>query len=153
MNIQIDSMCCQTYGLCGEQYSKDIIFNDDGSIKTSRLRFQHRPLRASEDYIKAAQEARQTVSKIMEKLKSKYSTVDAFPYSLVYVYYDQYATIRAVAVQNLLLAIAAVLLALVIMQNLKLALIITITVLFTTFNLIGVCYIDNLIFKDHGFII
>lgn len=55
--------------------------------------------------------------------------------------------------QNILLAIAAVLLALVIMQNLKLALIITVTVLFTTFNLIGIVYIDNLIFKDHGFII
>lgn len=55
MNIEIDSPCCQTYGLCGEQYSKDIIFDEDGSIKTSRLRFQHKPLRFSEDYIKAAQ--------------------------------------------------------------------------------------------------
>ena len=86
-------------------------------------------------------------------MTEKYPNVSAFPYSLVYVYYDQYTYIRSVAVQNLLLAIAVVLLALVIMQNLRLALIITVTVLFTTFNLIGVVYIDNLIFKDHGFII
>jgi hypothetical protein len=52
-----------------------------------------------------------------------------------------------------LLAIAVVLLALVIMQNLKIAMIITITVMFTTFNLIGVVYIDNNLFKDHGFVI
>lgn len=153
MDIEIGSPCCQTYGLCGEQFSKDIVFDDDGSIKTSRLRFQHKPLRVSEDYIKAAQEARQTVNKIMKELTDKTPGVSAFPYSLVYVYYDQYAYIRSIAVQNLLLAVAVVLLALVIMQNLKLALIITITVLFTTFNLIGVVYIDNLIFKDHGFVI
>ena len=89
----------------------------------------------------------------MRNLTEKYPNVSAFPYSLVYVYYDQYTYIRSVAVQNLLLAIAVVLLALVIIQNLKLALVITVTVLFTTFNLIGVVYIDNLIFKDHGFII
>lgn len=89
----------------------------------------------------------------MKGLTDKTPGVEAFPYSLVYVYYDQYAYIRSIAVQNLLLAVAAVLLALVIMQNLKIAMIITITVLFTTFNLIGVVYIDNLIFKDHGFII
>lgn len=86
---------------------------------------------------------------------SKYNEpgLSAFPYSLVYVYYDQYTYIRAIAVQNLLLAIAVVLLALVIMQNLKIAMIITITVMFTTFNLIGVVYIYNHLFKDHGFVI
>ena len=113
----------------------------------------HKPLRDSEDYIRSAQEARQTVNKIMKNLTEKYPNTTAFPYSLVYIYYDQYTYIRAVAVQNLLLAVAVVLLTLVVMQNLKLALIITVTVLFTTFNLIGVVYIDNLIFKDHGFII
>jgi len=35
----------------------------------------------------------------------------AFPYSLVYVYYEQYSFIRAVAIGNLLLAVAAVFLA------------------------------------------
>jgi Niemann-Pick C1 protein len=42
MDIKINSPCCQRFGFCGEQFDKDIIFNDDGTIKTSRLRFQHR---------------------------------------------------------------------------------------------------------------
>jgi hypothetical protein len=53
----------------------------------------------------------------------------------------------------MLLALAVVFLAVVIIQNLKLALIITATVSITTFNLIGMVYLDNLFFKDNGFII
>lgn len=61
MAVEIGSLCCQTYGICGEQYNKDISFNDDGTIRSSRLRFMHKPCRNSSDYIKAAQSARQTI--------------------------------------------------------------------------------------------
>jgi len=53
----------------------------------------------------------------------------------------------------LLLALAVVFLAVILIQNLKLAVMITLAVLITTFNLIGVVYINNLLFKDHHFII
>jgi Niemann-Pick C1 protein len=43
--------------------------------------------------------------------------------------------------------------AVVLIQNLKLAIIITSIVLTTTFNLVGVVYLCNKLFKDHGFII
>lgn len=48
---------------------------------------------------------------------------------------------------------AVVFVAVVMIQNLRLALIITAIVLITTFNLVGMVYLDNLLFKDHGFII
>ena len=153
MEVEIGSACCQTYGICGEQYNKDISFNDDGTIKSSRLRFMHTPLRKSEDYIKAAESARQTITKITKNFTDHYSDAKAFPYSLFYIYYDQYSYIRSIAVENLLLALAVVFLAVVLIQNIKLALIITVAVLITTFNLIGMVYLDNLMFKDHGFII
>jgi Niemann-Pick C1 protein len=39
-NIKILSECCQTYGICGEQYALDIVFDDFGHVKASRFRYQ-----------------------------------------------------------------------------------------------------------------
>ena len=39
VNIKIDSECCQSYGVCGEQFSLDIIFDDLGHVEASRFRF------------------------------------------------------------------------------------------------------------------
>lgn len=39
VNVKIDSECCQNYGLCGEQYSLDIIFDDEGVVRATRFRF------------------------------------------------------------------------------------------------------------------
>jgi hypothetical protein len=39
VNLKIEGECCQTYGICGEQYSLDIIFDDYGVVRASRFRF------------------------------------------------------------------------------------------------------------------
>ena len=39
VNIKIDSECCQSYGICGEQFSLDVIFDDLGVVRASRYRF------------------------------------------------------------------------------------------------------------------
>jgi Niemann-Pick C1 protein len=52
--ISITSPCCQSYGICGEQYSTDMQFGDESKLISSRLRVMHRPLRNSYDYIRAA---------------------------------------------------------------------------------------------------
>ena len=41
IKIPINSDCCQKYGICGEQYSLDVVFNDEGKVETSRFRFMH----------------------------------------------------------------------------------------------------------------
>lgn len=46
IKIGIDSKCCQMYGICGEQYSLDIVFNDLGKVETTRFRFMHQPLKS-----------------------------------------------------------------------------------------------------------
>ena len=46
IKIEIDSDCCQKYGICGEQYSLDIVFNDQGQVETTRFRFMHQPLKS-----------------------------------------------------------------------------------------------------------
>lgn len=39
VEVKIDSECCQSYGLCGEQFSLDVIFDDEGVVRATRYRF------------------------------------------------------------------------------------------------------------------
>lgn len=39
VKIKVNSKCCQAYGICGEQFSTDIVFDDDGSVTATRFRF------------------------------------------------------------------------------------------------------------------
>lgn len=41
VKVKVNSKCCQQYGICGEQYSLDVIFDDYGQVSASRFRFQH----------------------------------------------------------------------------------------------------------------
>lgn len=41
VDIKVESDCCQTYGICGEQYSQDVIFDDTGRVTSTRFRFSH----------------------------------------------------------------------------------------------------------------
>jgi len=41
VKISIESDCCTLYGVCGETYSLDIIFDDYGKVTSTRFRFQH----------------------------------------------------------------------------------------------------------------
>ena len=84
-------------------------------------------------------------------LLSKHSSLSAYPYSLFYIYYDQYSYIRSVAIENLLLALAVVFLAVSLIQTLKVALVITGIVFLTTLDLVGFVYLTNTFFPDTGF--
>ena len=113
----------------------------------------HKPLRNSYDYIRAAREMRLAIDYVMGPLIQKDPSLSAYPYSLFYVYYDQYAYIRSVAIENLLLALAVVFIAVTIIKNIQIALCICAVVLLTTLDLIGFVYITNLLFPDHGFVV
>lgn len=164
LDVSIESVCCKKYGICGEQYDTDIIFDDEGNIVTSRFRFQHKALTSQKDYIDALRDTRYAVDKIskdmvpnMNSKASLKSSIDwkssssskqndeklAFSYSLFYVYYEQYSKIRGQAIQNLLLAFGAVLLSIELLTNLYAALIVTAMVGCTSWGLIGFCYIWN----------
>ena len=102
VKIGISSDCCLQYGLCGEQYVKDIVFDDDGEIESTRFRFQHPALRVQADYIRDLQTTRFVLDKYdgkfkytkkgEEKYKGKHidDRRQVFAYSLFYVYFEQY---------------------------------------------------------------
>lgn len=39
VKIEVDSECCQSYGICGEQFSLDVVFDDFGTVRATRFRF------------------------------------------------------------------------------------------------------------------
>ena len=67
----------------------------------------------------------------------------AYPYSLFYVYYDQYNYIRGVAVQSVALALAAVLLASYLVSSGQVALFTTVMVASVTLGMIGWVWVLN----------
>lgn len=113
----------------------------------------HKPLRNSYDYIRAARETRMAVDYALGSLLQQDPSLSAYPYSLFYIYYDQYSYIRSVAIENLLLALAVVFLVVSLIQNFKIALVICSMVLLTTVNLVGFVFLTNALFPDHGFVV
>ena len=120
LNVSIDSTCCQKAGFCGAQYSSDVRFaevNGNMTILSSRLRTQHTALRNQEEYIAAmlhTQKAVEILSTTIPQLKDPPRIEGepdpapggaAYPYSLFYVYYEQYSYIQGVAIQNILAAV------------------------------------------------
>ena len=77
---------------------------DGNDIVSSHFRTFHHPLRSQADYINSFHAARQIADDISER-----TGIDVFPYSLHYVFFDQYAHILAITQQILGLGLAAVL--------------------------------------------
>mmetsp|Transcript_8387 Transcript_8387/g.16654 ORF Transcript_8387/g.16654 Transcript_8387/m.16654 type:complete len:928 (-) Transcript_8387:2404-5187(-) len=170
IQVPIESVCCKKYSICGEQYQTDIVFDGEGNVKASRFRFQHKSLISQSDFIDSVQDTRKAVDDLADKLvpylnskaeldshsiitasvdwtdiSDSYSSDErlGFTYSLFYIYYEQYKTIRGVAVQNLMVAIAAVIFSIELLTGLWSALLVAFFVGSITFGMIGMCYIWN----------
>jgi len=68
VNIKIESDCCQAYGICGEQFSLDVIFDDLGKVTATRFRFQHQTMKTQEDYIRGLVETRRACDEFAKNL-------------------------------------------------------------------------------------
>lgn len=157
LSIKIETQCCQTAGICGEQYQMDVIFGSAGReggkegvqdgmgdgagagreknsnetqyrgrrtslgeeedvVVASRFRMQLQPLRTERDFINSYYYLRKYVQDFAGAIPEAYpgqrtergTSNVAFPYSLYFVYYEQYTYIQGVALTNLCLALAAV---------------------------------------------
>lgn len=86
-------------------YGAALALKEDGSgVEASHFRTFHSPLRSQEDFIHSMETAR----RISEDLSAKTGT-SVFPYSLHYVYFDQYLRIIGITKELLGLGLASVL--------------------------------------------
>ncbi|CRK44852.1 hypothetical protein BN1723_016413, partial [Verticillium longisporum] len=103
------------------------------TIAASHFRAMHTPLRSQDDFIHAMSAARRIASEI-----KKETGVEVFPYSLFYIFFDQYATIVSLAGKLLGSAVAIIFVITTILLGSPLtALVVTITVCMTVVDIIG----------------
>ncbi|KAF0695249.1 Aste57867_13917 [Aphanomyces stellatus] len=177
--IPIDSQCCQSFGMCGAQYAMDIEFQIQkktltesviSGIQASRMRFQVSPLVNQSVFINSFYYLSHYTAEWSASIPSLYVqyfigpvTVEsdrcrerdfepvAFPYSLYFVYYDQYLTIQGIALQSVLLALGVVFvsISLLMPSQLMTCILVATSVLSMAVSLIGVVHVWNLLSTLH----
>ncbi|KAA8537407.1 hypothetical protein F0562_026906 [Nyssa sinensis] len=113
---------------------------DDGVIQASSFRTYHTPLNKQTDYVNSMRAAREFSSKVSDSLK-----IEIFPYSVFYMFFEQYLDIWRTALINLAIAIGAVfVVCLVITCSLWSSAIILLVLAMIVVDLLGVMAILNI---------
>lgn len=108
----------------------------------------HIPLKYSKDYTQALKNARLISTNIENSLKklsketAESNSIEVFPYSFIYVFYEQYLNIWNETMIDIGLALVAIFFVTIIFFsfNLTISLTIVLTILFIVINLLGVMY-------------
>lgn len=110
-------------------------------VQASYFMTYHTVLKTSHDYTAALKSARKIAKNI-----SNVVGADVFPYSVFYVFYEQYLTIVKDTWENLLYCDAAIFVVtfLLLGFNLSIAIIVTFTVSLIVVNLMGLMYVWNI---------
>lgn len=123
---------CPLGGLQG--YSSAVQRRDNGSVSASHFRTFHTPLRSQSDFINALSSARRIAADVSTR-----TGLDVFPYSLFYVFFDQYSYIKGMTVQVLALGGVAVLaITSLLLGSWRTGLTVTLTCLLAVVNVMGV---------------
>ncbi|OBS57133.1 hypothetical protein A6R68_11743, partial [Neotoma lepida] len=103
----------------------------------------HTVLKTSADYIDAMKKAQLVASNITETMKSKGSNYRAFPYSVFYVFYEQYLTIIDDTIFNLSVSLGSIFLVTLVVLGCELwsAVIMCITIAMILVNMFGVMWL------------
>ncbi|CAG8628831.1 10260_t:CDS:2, partial [Paraglomus occultum] len=105
LNLWLDSQPNESCPLAGKAAYGDAIVVDKESAKVvaSHFRTYHSPLKSQRDYIAAYHAAH----RISDDIK-RYTGVDVFPYSVFYIFFEQYAHIVRLTTEILLLAFISI---------------------------------------------
>ncbi|ROT36492.1 patched sphingolipid transporter [Sodiomyces alkalinus F11] len=110
-----------------------VVDSETDTIKASHFRAMHTPLRSQDDFINAMSSARRIASSIQRE-----TGVEVFPYSVFYVFFDQYASIVSLTATLLGCAVAIIfLVSTVLLGSIRTAAVVTVTVCMTVIDIIG----------------
>lgn len=103
------------------------------TIKASHFRTSHTPLRSQEDFIESYAQARRIANTV-----SQDTGLEVFPYSVFYIFFDQYATIVSLTAKLLLSALVLIMaISSVLLGSLRTGAVITVTVTMIVVDIIG----------------
>ncbi|XVE67310.1 hypothetical protein DITRI_Ditri08aG0150500 [Diplodiscus trichospermus] len=117
-------------------YSSSVDLNgyESGVIQASEFRTYHTPLNRQGDYVNALRAAREFSSRISDSLK-----MQIFPYSVFYIFFEQYLDIWGIALMNIAIALGAIfIVCLVITSSLWISAIILLVLVMIVVDLMGV---------------
>ena len=121
-------------------YSHAVVLNKDKtSLKASHFRTAHTALKSQDDFIKGYATARRIASDIKER-----TGADVFPYSVFYIFFDQYLSIVSLtagllcAVVGIIFVVASVLLGSVLTSA-----VVTLTVVMSVVDIMGAMAVFN----------
>ncbi|KAK9286900.1 hypothetical protein L1049_015307 [Liquidambar formosana] len=83
--------------------SVDLNGYESGVIRASEFRTYHTPLNKQGDFVNSMRAAREFSSKVSDSLK-----IDIFPYSMFYIFFEQYLDIWRTALINIAIALGAI---------------------------------------------
>ncbi|KAI1380316.1 multidrug efflux transporter AcrB transmembrane domain-containing protein [Hypoxylon crocopeplum] len=115
-------------------YSQAVVVDADNvNVPASHFRTMHKPLRSQDDFINAYASARRIANDI-----SASTGVEVFPYSVFYIFFDQYSSIVNLTGALLGSAVAIIFaVASVLLGSVVTALVVTLTVVMTVVDIIG----------------
>ncbi|XP_021732185.1 Niemann-Pick C1 protein-like [Chenopodium quinoa] len=130
----LPSASCAKGGHGAYTNSVDLQGYESGVIQASEFRTYHTPLNKQTDFVNALRAAREFTSKISKSLK-----MEVFPYSVFYMFFEQYLDIWSTALVNLAIAIGAVfIVCLIITWSIWSSLIILLVITMIVVDLMGV---------------
>lgn len=164
MTFTLSHACCNAFSICGGQFYQDIIFDKNQKIKVSRITFFHQALREQKDYIESMREIQDLVDHFLKEMMVEPSisvsieagetvqdedqgpTFDAYPYSLYYVFFEQYNYVKGITIQNYILALLFLFCFVSCLYSAFTSLILVLIVLLISSNLWSLMWLQNLIF-------
>ncbi|QDS71947.1 hypothetical protein FKW77_000886 [Venturia effusa] len=131
----LDSPTTEECPLGGKASYGDAVVVDDKhtTIKASHFRTSHTPLHTQKDFISAYRSARRIADEI-----SRENSIDVFPYSKFYIFFDQYISIVKLSATLLGAAVAVILLLTsLLLGSIQTGVVITVTVTMIIVDIIG----------------
>lgn len=119
------------------------IVGDDAYVGATYFMTYHTVLKTSADFIDAMKKARLIASNITETMRAKGSSYRVFPYSVFYVFYEQYLTIIDDTIFNLSVSLGSIFLVTLVVLGCELwsAIIMCVTIAMILVNMFGVMWL------------
>ncbi|KAH6981294.1 sterol-sensing domain of SREBP cleavage-activation-domain-containing protein [Ilyonectria sp. MPI-CAGE-AT-0026] len=115
-------------------YGQAVVLEEDGqAVRASNFRTAHTPLRSQQDFIDAYSSARRIASEISER-----TGADVFPYSVFYIFFDQYLSIIPLTAGLLSAAVGIIfVVAALLLGSVLTSLVVSLTVVMSVVDIMG----------------
>ncbi|KAJ7338746.1 hypothetical protein JRQ81_012648 [Phrynocephalus forsythii] len=124
-------------------YSSAVTFRNNSEIGATYFMTYHTVLKTSADFIDAMKKARMIANNITESMRIKGENYRVFPYSVFYVFYEQYLAIVYDTIFNLSISLGSIFLVTMVLLGFEMwaAIVVSLTIAMILINMFGVMWL------------